>query len=80
MSFYFTLALTPAPQGFLGHLIAREYSQEECRDGEARSGFGGGGGSPEGDRSGRRCLRHSLLIRQPICVRAATRTMTARLG
>ena len=33
-------------------------------------------------RSGRRggCLRHSLLIRQPICVRAATRTMTARLG
>ena len=44
----------PAPQGFLGHLIAREYSQEECRDGEARSGFGGGGGSPEGDRSGRR--------------------------
>ena len=26
------------------------------------------------------CLRHSLLIRQPICVRAATRTMTARLG
>ena len=27
-----------------------------------------------------RCLRHSLLIRQPICVRAATRTMTARLG
>ena len=28
----------------------------------------------------RGCLRHSLLIRQPICVRAATRTMTARLG
>ena len=27
-----------------------------------------------------RCLRHSLLIRQPICVRAVTRTMTARLG
>ena len=26
------------------------------------------------------CLRHSLLIRQPICVRAATRTMTARLA
>ena len=26
------------------------------------------------------CLRHSLLIRQPICVRAATRTMPARLG
>ena len=26
------------------------------------------------------CLRHSLLIRQPICVRVATRTMTARLG
>ena len=44
----------PAPQGFLGHLIAREYSQEGCRDGEARSGFGGGGGSPEGDRRGRR--------------------------
>ena len=44
----------PAPQGFLGHLIAREYSQEECRDGEVRSGFGGGGGSPEGARSGRR--------------------------
>ena len=35
-------------------MIAREYSQEECRDGEARSGCGGGGGSPEGDRSGRR--------------------------
>ena len=34
---------TPAPQGFLGHLIAREFSQEECRDGEARSGIGGGG-------------------------------------
>ena len=33
----------PAPQGFLGHLIARECSQEECRDGEARSGIGGGG-------------------------------------
>ena len=48
------LHVSPAPQGFLGHLIAREYSQEECRDGEARSGFGGGGGSPEGDRSGRR--------------------------
>ena len=43
----------PAPQGFLGHLIARECSQEECRDGEARSGVGGGGGSPEGDRRGR---------------------------
>ena len=43
---------SPAPQGFLGHLIARECSQEECRDEEARSGFGGGGGSPEGDRSG----------------------------
>ena len=26
------------------------------------------------------CLRHSLLIRQPICVRAATRAMTTRLG
>ena len=25
------------------------------------------------------CLRHSLLIRQPICVRAATRTLVARL-
>ena len=25
----------------LGHLIAREFSQEECRDEEARSGFGG---------------------------------------
>ena len=37
---------SPPPQGFLGHLIAREFSQEECRDGEARSGFGGGGGSP----------------------------------
>ena len=34
-------------------MIAREYSQEGCRDGEARSGFGGGGGSPEGDRRGR---------------------------
>ena len=46
-------AAAPAPQGFLGHLIARECSQEECRDGEARSGVGGGGGSPEGDRRGR---------------------------
>ena len=27
----------------------------------------------------RRCLRHSLLIRQPICVRAASRTLVARL-
>ena len=45
---------TPAPQGFLGHLIAREYSQEECRNGEARSRCGGGGGSPEGDL---RCCR-----------------------
>ena len=44
----------PAPQGFLGHLIAREYSQEECRNGEARSRCGSGGGSPEGDR---RCCR-----------------------
>ena len=25
------------------------------------------------------CLLHSLLIRQPICVRAATRTLAARL-
>ena len=33
-----------------------------------------------GDHGGAGCLRHSLLIRQPICVRAATRTMTARLG
>ncbi len=38
----------PAPQGFLGHLIAREYSQEECRDGEARSGFGGRRARPWG--------------------------------
>ena len=38
-----TFAAIPAPQGFLGHLIAREFSQEECRDGEARSGIGGGG-------------------------------------
>ena len=37
------LGCCPAPQGFLGHLIAREFSQEECRDGEARSGIGGGG-------------------------------------
>ena len=35
--------VAPALQGFLGHLIAREFSQEECRDGEARSGIGGGG-------------------------------------
>ena len=48
------LGYVPAPQGFLGHLIAREYSQEECRNGEARSRCGGGGGSPEGDR---RCCR-----------------------
>ena len=48
------LTRPPAPQGFLGHLIAREYSQEACRNGEARSRCGGGGGSPEGDR---RCCR-----------------------
>ena len=36
-------SVPPAPQGFLGHLIAREFSQEACRDGEARSGIGGGG-------------------------------------
>ena len=47
-------ALRPAPQGFRGHLIAREYSQETCRNGETRSGIGGGGGSPEGDRRRRR--------------------------
>jgi len=40
----------PAPQGFLGHLIAREYSQEECGHGETRSGIGGGGESPKGHR------------------------------
>ena len=45
---------TGAPSGFLGHLITREFSQEECRDEEADGGVGGGGGSPEGDRSGRR--------------------------
>ena len=28
-------------------MIAREYSQAACRDGETRSGIGGGGGSPE---------------------------------
>ena len=47
---------TPAPQGFLGHLIAREYSQEACRDGETRSGIGGGGGRARratGDAAGR---------------------------
>ena len=33
---YFGHWLRPAPQGFLGHLIAREFSQEECRDEEAR--------------------------------------------
>ena len=27
--------MPPAPPGFLGHLIAREFSQEECRDEEA---------------------------------------------
>ena len=35
-------------------MIAREYSQEACRDGETRSGIGGGGGSSEGDRRRRR--------------------------
>ena len=41
--------------GFSWTLIAREFSQEECRDEEADGGVGGGGGgSPEGDRSGRR--------------------------
>ena len=42
-------------------MIARKFSQEECRDEEARSEFGGGGGSPGGrlgaaaerDRKGR---------------------------
>ena len=48
------LGTNPAPQGFRGHLIAREYSQETCRNGETRSGIGGGGGSPEGDRRRRR--------------------------
>ena len=38
-----TASRCPAPQGFLGHLIAREFSPEECRDGEARSGIGRGG-------------------------------------
>ena len=28
-------ASVPAPESFLGHLIAREFSQEECRDEEA---------------------------------------------
>ena len=49
------LVRDPAPQGFLGHLIAREYSQEACRNGEARSRCGGGGGSPlraTGDAAG----------------------------
>ena len=40
--------------------------------------WSGGAVGGAGRRNG--CLRHSLLIRQPICVRAATRTMTARLG
>ena len=39
-----TVGHCPAPQGFLGHLIAREYSQEECGHGETRSGIGGGRG------------------------------------
>ena len=52
----------PAPQGSLGHLIAREFSQEECRDEKARSGFDGGGGSPEGDRSGRRTRPEGALF------------------
>ena len=33
---WFREGRAPAPQGFLGHLIAREFSQEECRDEEAR--------------------------------------------
>ena len=53
---------SPAPQGFLGHLIAREFSQEVCRDAEAESGVGGGGGSPEGDRSGRRARREGAVL------------------
>ena len=47
----------PAPQGFLGHLIAREFSQEECRDGEARSGIGGGGGRFSAGRKRETVLR-----------------------
>ena len=35
-------------------MIAREYSQEECRDGEARSGFGGRRARPWGRFSARR--------------------------
>ena len=54
--------MAPAPQGFLGHLIAREFSQEVCRDAEAESGVGGGGGSPEGDRSGRRARREGAVL------------------
>ena len=52
----------PAPQGFLGHLIAREYSQEACRDGETRSGVGGGGGSPEGDWRRRRARPWGTVV------------------
>jgi len=29
----------PSPQGFPGHLIAGEFSQEECRDGEESEGL-----------------------------------------
>ena len=45
---HFEREASSCAQGFLGHVIARECSQEACRDGEARSGVGGGGGSPEG--------------------------------
>ena len=49
-------ARCPAPQGFLGHLIARRVTRRRrCRrSGKPDPGFGGGGGSPEGDRRRRR--------------------------
>ena len=37
----YNIALILRPRVFLDTLIAREFSQEECRDEEARSGFGG---------------------------------------
>ena len=54
--FYICYVSFPAPQGFLGHLIAREYSQEECRNGEARSRCGSISGRPPGSLRRRRTL------------------------
>ena len=66
---HLALPLTRRLVGDLGSIVRVLISDVDHgrHHGAARGGVGG-------------CLRHSLLIRQPICVRAATRTMTARLS